>query len=960
MRYFPSSRCLFFFLMCFCFSLNVLPVAGQVTQVSLDQRLEWLESEQPMSDEEITKELRFLLDQYEQLPFSENKVKTMAWYSFQVHQQTPTVADSLARQAIAIASVSLKDSLAASTFFAHLALGALTDFESAVKHLEDALQICETYDYNYFLVRQYQLTTAKNAYDEKMMQQLHDEMGRVFTGPDSAKVVPFSMLFYEAKMTLAMFKGNAEQLMVYAQKTLQLDGEYKFYNPQYRLKITSELAYAHARIGQYEEAEKVVAAAIAQNENHPELLCDAYVALGRIYDVQGLNAKSAEASKRAVEVGEASGVGDLASASFNLATSQFLIGQLAEARKTIEKVKRYFPVSTYFAVHNLEARIYTVEGDYAAAIQAAQAGLINISTTFTDTSTAINPTIIDEFRDLDWAVHLLYRKATAQRKLGVEQKEVSYLQAAQATNQLMLALATDGFSNLQGFELTQYFGILNQFIRLGLHLETKIALDFYQVTNDPSYLDAAFVAFERQKAQALLKTLAPPQLPEQEQARIEKARKTLVNAQRTAALQSDAAAQAKVIETSELLEELVQELRDRYPVQTNHYYAIPYVNASELQNHLPAGTAVVSYNVFQDAPYAFVVGANTKKVIPLAIEAPGTDIIAKINEYVQRLRSPLIQQRAQQEQLKTLSLELYEDLVAPLQAHLQYFSHLVIIGQGELFNLPFETLLTSEVEDAKLGDWPYLIRDYEISYHYSASAYVLMKEKEAITDQSLLAFAPVFTTEQKENKSLESFEFSLDTLNRSIGDGQFLPLPATREEVNTIAELLPDGSRKKVLLDSIALKSALLAELNNNSYQYLHIATHGLANMAEARRSALACYTDEATQDALLFLDEIQLANVNADLVVLSSCDSGLGQLVKGEGMLALNRAFLFAGARNVVSSLWKVSDAKTKIFMVYFYQALQNGASYSTALRSAKLRMLENTATSLPRFWSAFMLIGE
>ena len=939
-------------------------VNAQIDQRNLDQRLEALEQEVPPSRDVLISELQTLLGQYKQLPPSESMVKTMAWLSYELNGESAAMSDSLAKEAIYLASAISNDSLAASTFYAHRALARFYwhDFPKAQYHLDQALLSRKAYDRAYFYVYKDKLVLAMDTYDVPEIQGIHDELEALFNGPDSVQVAPFEIMLYNAKLILARFQGNGERQIAYAQKVLQLDKDQAFFTAEDRMGITADLVLSYLSIGQFTEGESLAKAAIAENEGRLDLLGIAYMVLAESYSVQGRWAEAVEAGKLAVDAGNKTGEIDMGSATFNLATNQYLANQLTDARNTLEQAKGYIPASVQFVVLDLEARIQIAAGNYEEAVRAAQAGLINLSTTFIEEDVALNPTVFDEFKDEVWAAQLLYHKALPQTKLGVETGNVTWLKTAQETNRLALALATNGYSDLQGFELTQYYTVSNKMIRKSLKLATDIELDLYRITENPTHLDAAFLAFERQKSGVLLSTIAPPQLPEVEQQRLDEAQRTLIEAQRKVALQKedvDEQAQADVIEAGEVLSNLVQELRGRYPEQSNHFYAIPYVNASQLQQRLPAGTALISYNIYQEKPCAFLVSAKGKQVIFLPPLLEGTDLTGMIQEYTNLLRSPLLKQRNKQARLSQLSTELYSYLLAPLKSNLKDVNHLLIVGEQALFNLPFETLLTHPVNEERLVDWPYLIRDFQISYQYSATAYVLMREKEAIADHSLLAFAPVFAKSQGDNKTLRSFEFVNDTLMRSVEDGQFRPLPATREEVQEIAKLLPPESQKSLLLESSATKSALLAQLEGNRYQYLHIATHGLVNLAEARRSALACYTDQEPEDALLFLDEIQLTAVNADLVVLSSCDSGLGQSVHGEGMLALNRAFLFAGARNVVSSLWKVDDAQTKTFMLYFYQALQQGASYSAALRMAKLRMLENAGTSLPRFWSAFMLIG-
>ena len=99
--------------------------------------------------------------------------------------------------------------------------------------------------------------------------------------------------------------------------------------------------------------------------------------------------------------------------------------------------------------------------------------------------------------------------------------------------------------------------------------------------------------------------------------------------------------------------------------------------------------------------------------------------------------------------------------------------------------------------------------------------------------------------------------------------------------------------------------------------------------------------------------------NINSELVVLSSCESGTGQLIAGEGLIAITRGFLNSGTPNILFSLWKVTDEKTCNFMKEYYEYILNGSTYTDALRKTKLNLIQNPNTDIPRFWSGFVLIG-
>lgn len=141
----------------------------------------------------------------------------------------------------------------------------------------------------------------------------------------------------------------------------------------------------------------------------------------------------------------------------------------------------------------------------------------------------------------------------------------------------------------------------------------------------------------------------------------------------------------------------------------------------------------------------------------------------------------------------------------------------------------------------------------------------------------------------------------------------------------------------------------------------IHFATHGLISERQPQYSSLVLTLDGDTrEDGLLQVYEIFNLKLQADLVVLSACQTGLGQQLKGEGIIGLTRAFMYAGAPSVVVSVWRVADASTAELMVGFYRHLDRGDDKAEALRRAKLELMKNPRYAHPYFWAPFVLIGE
>ncbi len=171
-----------------------------------------------------------------------------------------------------------------------------------------------------------------------------------------------------------------------------------------------------------------------------------------------------------------------------------------------------------------------------------------------------------------------------------------------------------------------------------------------------------------------------------------------------------------------------------------------------------------------------------------------------------------------------------------------------------------------------------------------------------------------------------------------------------------IAALFPKDQRS-VYLGKAASEESIHAEALE-SYRYIHFAAHGLVDEAHPGRSGLALTAGE-DDDGVLRVDSITGLRINAEVVTLSACSTGLGNLVSGEGMLGLVRAFLYAGARSVNVSLWKVNDTATPALMKGFYRNLDQSISPAEALRRAKIGMLRQDYALWrhPHFWAPFVL---
>jgi CHAT domain-containing protein len=306
------------------------------------------------------------------------------------------------------------------------------------------------------------------------------------------------------------------------------------------------------------------------------------------------------------------------------------------------------------------------------------------------------------------------------------------------------------------------------------------------------------------------------------------------------------------------------------------------------------------------------------------------------------------------DKLRKQGRELFARLFGRLTDHIAAGQRLIIVPDGLLHYLPFETLIHNS---------RYLVEDHEISYNPSASMLGLWQndeEGDSGSEMELLAIGdPIVEPGAKIGESGNGLSEQARRMLLARGF-RLSQLPRTREEVLSLADLFP-SDRRKVLLGSDATEEAVKLE-SLRRYRRLHFASHSLVDERSPLRSAVVLTPgDQAKEDGLLEAGEISRLDLDCDLAVVSACQTGRGRLLSGEGIVGLSRAFLLAGARAVVVSLRNVSDASTSRLMKNFYRNLTEGSSNAAALRKAKLEMIQSgRQTRHPYYWSSFVIIGK
>ena len=320
--------------------------------------------------------------------------------------------------------------------------------------------------------------------------------------------------------------------------------------------------------------------------------------------------------------------------------------------------------------------------------------------------------------------------------------------------------------------------------------------------------------------------------------------------------------------------------------------------------------------------------------------------------------------------------ELYRLLVLPLEGQLAGRRHLFVSPDGSLELVPFEVLRSQKGE--------YLIGSYQISYVAAGRDILRFERKESASARPAEA---VILADPNYDLGLKSTDPGLVELTASPARGAFLTsfsrLPDTRLEADAIENILTQRMRITVrdFQGEKAVESALRAV---DSPKILHLATHGyFFGKDDAKPGADGAETSPVTlKDDPMFRSGLALAGVNlslregkddgvvsaeklmglrlggTDLVVLSACETGVGEVLNGEGVFGLKRAFILSGARAVILSLWSVPSAETRELMTSFYNLMADGKSKVEALREAKLEMAKERPN--PFYWGAFVLVGD
>jgi CHAT domain-containing protein/Tfp pilus assembly protein PilF len=531
----------------------------------------------------------------------------------------------------------------------------------------------------------------------------------------------------------------------------------------------------------------------------------------------------------------------------------------------------------------------------------------------------------------------------------------------------------------------------------------KNYLDLLIARNKP---DAAFEVSERLRARSLLENLATagadirkgvdPVLLQQErslESSITAKRERRIRLLNGKPTDEQLAAIDKEIEgLLKQKQDVAGEIRSTSPVYAALTQPRP-LSAKEVQQQLlDAETALLEYSLGAEHSYVFVLSENSVAVFELpknaeieAVARPVYDILTarsqvrKSETEAQRM----VRLRQTEAQYPDAANKLSRMILGPVAPFLGG-KRLLIVSDGILQYVPFGALPAPREEASFVP----LIADHEIVSLPSASVLQVLKQESASRPKPPREVAvladPVFSAADERVRHTEntadaylrttqeaakSSSFSRGLLLRSaaeVGVGnsasRFPRLFFSKREADAILQQSSMGKTELAVDFRASRATATSPELAQ--YRIIHFATHGLLNSEHPELSGLVLSLVDQRgrpQDGFLTLADIYNLNLQAEMVVLSACETGLGKEIKGEGLIGITRGFMYAGASRVVASLWKVDDAATAELMGKFYQGiLKEGLQPAAALRKAQVEMWREKRWSFPYYWAGFLMQGQ
>lgn len=638
-----------------------------------------------------------------------------------------------------------------------------------------------------------------------------------------------------------------------------------------------------------------------------------------------------------------------------------------KALKAYQEV--YVDRHVYMAnIYHAQGLSHLAQGDYNQALSYYEKAITNLGVDLEDGPDKISGEDVFFEHEL---LYILNDKALTLEKKYEKSNVLKDLQLASETFMLNLKLIDD---IKRGFRLSKSKLNFAKDVHRTYEGAMRTGWQLYQLTGEKSLLHQLFTCAEKSKASGLREALndmqakrnagIPNRLLMEE--RTLKADLSYYEAQiasyklhsRTYDTMEVRAFQNRFFELSRRYDTLLNKLESEYP----RYYRLKYntdvASIPDVQKILPdPGAALIEYFVGTEAIYIFKITKTNTTVRrvpkPVDFHMLTTNLRQSLADYV-GIKNAVIESYDLYSQS---SHQLYELLLKEeLAQNHDEISSLIIVPDETLGHIPFESLLTHKVPtETKISqinyqNLPYLLYQCNISYSYSATLMLENSRKaKPHAKNECLAFAP-FDNRDKSDLAMSGMLVALRDMDMQS-------LPGASREVQELSKFVKGDFR----FGPEAGENIFKQEAEH--FRILHLAMHGISDDKNPSNSRLIFNTKrDGLEDNQLFAYELYNMTLNAEMVVLSACQTGSGQFQQGEGVMSLARAFMYAGSQSVLQTLWNTEDQSSASMMAYFYEGLSSGLDKASALRQAKLKYLESGEghQTNPFYWAGFTIYGD
>jgi CHAT domain-containing protein len=608
------------------------------------------------------------------------------------------------------------------------------------------------------------------------------------------------------------------------------------------------------------------------------------------------------------------------------------------------------------------ARLAEKQGRFEEALSLAQRAVMAVAPDLADSSYMADPALSDSISEMDLFEAMSYKAGLLERYFLITQKReilerslAGYERVAELIERMRFSYRAEGSKLFLGKKAKNEY-----------ENAIRVCHRLYQLTGELIYAEKAFEFSEKSKAGVLLEAMFDADarkfagIPDSLLAKEKDIRLklSLYDTQ----IEKEAGNKRKdtlkireyenrVFSLRSEYDRLIRSLEYDYP----NYFRLKYrphpVTMAAVREQL-GGATLVEYFTGDSALFIFTLNASQFAFRSFPKDTAFESVVAGVRRSVTDLNF---------KQYPPAAYRAYRWLIAPVTQELKSGGRIIVIPDGVLNYLPFDMLLTKEVNFLKGIDFtqlPYLIRNFTISYTYSAGLITSQNKKES---GGFLGFAPVFSDSLTGGYVKKS---AADTTMRDVTmlGTRFAELPYTEKEVNGILRSFEkNGLGGQIYVKDRAGEESFKSAVSEN-FRFIHVASHGFINESNPKLSGIIFSQKDSVSpdDGILYAGEIYGLKLDAELVTLSACKSGIGKVVKGEGIMGLTRGFIYSGAKNVLVSLWQLGDESTSELMIQFYEYVLTGNDLSTALRKAKLDFIRDKKYAYPADWGGFVLIGR